>query len=153
MNSKVRKTICKIYILHGSNYKYSEKGKTIEKVKISLVSRVSGGGKEERRNRWITGDFSDSESFLYNAVNVDTWYYSFVESDNIIVRQGVHNRETGGGRRGSGKRRYMRILYFLLHFSLNLKCSKKYSILEKKYINQSQPRHNHTEFLLLNITN
>lgn len=72
MNSKVRKTICKIYILHGSNYKYSEKGKTIEKVKISLVSRVSGGGKEERRNRWITGDFSDSESFLYNAVNVDT---------------------------------------------------------------------------------
>lgn len=57
MNSNARRSVCKVYILYDSNYRPSEKGKTIQRVKISGVTKVSGGGREGRMDRWITGDF------------------------------------------------------------------------------------------------
>ena len=53
---------------------YSEKGKTLEIVKRSMV-----GGAEKQMNRWNIDEFQGSENTLYDTIRMDTCYYTFVQ--------------------------------------------------------------------------
>ena len=61
-------------------YDISEKGKTMETVKRSVVTRGCGKG---GMNRQSTEDFQSSETILCDTIVVDTWHYTFVQMDRL----------------------------------------------------------------------
>lgn len=59
---------------------HSGKGKTMERIKISVVLPVRQGQKRDGQH---TEEFQSSEEILCDTLQVDTYHYTFVQTRNV----------------------------------------------------------------------
>ena len=91
--NKWKKPILKGYTLYDSNYMTVWRGKTMEKVKRSVIARVWW---ESVMNKQSTEEFYGSENTLYDTIMMVTCHYTLVQTYrvymlgvNFIVNYGI----------------------------------------------------------------